>query len=241
MSKKAVLTIVAMAVVIAVLAGLLIYTLIDNSRYKKYKNVISQDEVEATLFGQPISKERDGEYRIGVKCPINGDYHAELTLYQANGGKYEKVFSCPALIGKNGAGKQSEGDVKTPLGTWTVGEAYGIKDDPGSKLPFTKVTDDMYWCATGSNAKKYNQLIYASQEPDVDHSEDEHLIDYPIRYAYFLDMGYNKACAPYAGNAIFLHCWLNEDRYTGGCVAVSEESMIKILQTITPGTSVTVY
>ena len=37
-----------------------------------------------------------------------------------------EVFSCEALVGKNGPGKQSEGDVKTPLGTWTIGEAYGI-------------------------------------------------------------------------------------------------------------------
>ena len=54
-------------------------------------------------------------------------------------------------------------------------------------------------------------------------------------------MGYNQACAPYAGNAIFLHCWLDEDTPTGGCVAVSEESMITILRTVTPGTLVTVY
>ena len=104
----------------------------------------------------------------------------------------------------NGPGKQSEGDTKTPLGTWTIGEAYGINDDPGSRVPYTKVDDDMYWCATGS-------------------------------------IGYNRAGAPYAGNAIFLHCWRGEDKPKGGCVAVSENDMIKILQTVTPGTSVTIY
>ena len=211
------------------------------SQYKLYKNIISQDEVEKTLFGQPISTERNGEYRIGVKTAVDGDYHATLTVYQAQNGKYAEVFSCEALVGKNGPGKQSEGDVKTPLGTWTIGEAYGIKADPGCKVPFTQITDDMYWCATGSNGLNYNHLLYKSEHPDWDYSEDEHLIDYPIRYAYLLDLGYNAACAPYAGNAIFLHCWKEPDYPTGGCVAVSEESMIKILQTITPGTSVTIY
>ena len=104
-----------------------------------------------------------------------------------------------------------------------------------------KITDDMYWCATGSNGKKYNQLLRYAEDPDNDYSEDEHLADYPIRYAYLLDMGYNKVGAPYAGNAIFLHCWKDENTPTGGCVAVSEESMITILQTVTPGTAVTVY
>lgn len=230
-----------MLAVILVLSGLLIYTQIDKSHYKRYKNVISQDEVEQTLFGQPISTERDGEYRIGIKTAIDGDYHAELTIYQAKNGSYEKVFTCPALVGKNGPGKQSEGDTKTPLGTWEVGNAYGINDDPGSLIPYTKVTDDMYWCATGSNGKKYNTLLNKKDDPNNDYSEDEHLMDYPIRYAYFLDLGYNKAGAPYAGNAIFLHCWKEPDYPTGGCVAVAEGSMVTILKTITPGTTVTIY
>ena len=211
------------------------------AEYKCYKNVISQEEVRKTLFGQPISEERSGEYRIGIETAIDGDFHAKLTVYQAQGGKYVEVFSCDAVVGKNGPGKQSEGDTKTPLGTWTVGEAYGIKEDPGSLLPYTQVTDDMYWCATGSNGKKYNTLIYKSDDPDNDYSEDEHLADYTVQYAYLLDLGYNASCAPYAGNAIFLHCWKGPDDPTGGCVGVSEESMIKILQTITPGTSVTIY
>ena len=211
------------------------------AQFKLYKNIISQDEVEQTLFGQPISAERDGEYRIGIKTSVDGDFHAELTIYQAKDGAYEKVFSCPAVVGKNGPGKQSEGDTKTPLGTWTVGEAYGINDDPGSLIPYTKVTEDMYWCATGSNGKKYNTLISSKDDPDADYSEDEHLIDYPVVYNYLLDLGYNRAGAPYAGNAIFLHCWRGPDNPTGGCVGVAEESMVEILKTITPGTAVTIY
>jgi L,D-peptidoglycan transpeptidase YkuD (ErfK/YbiS/YcfS/YnhG family) len=233
--------IVVLIIAIVVLIACIVMILIDVSKYKRYKNIISQDEVEKTLFGQPISASRNGEYRMGIKTAINGDYHAKLTIYQANDGKYEKVFSCDALVGKNGPGKQSEGDSKTPLGTWEIGAAFGIKENPGSQLPYTQVTDDMYWCATGSNEKFYNKLYTKTDNPNMDFSEDEHLIDYPIRYAYFLDLGYNKAGAPYAGNAIFLHCWKDPDYPTGGCVAVSEESMVKILQTVTPGTTVTIY
>ena len=239
--KKSTLLIILLVLIIVILLGCLIYVLVNNSHYKRYKNIISQEEVEKTLFGQPISKERNGEFRIGIKTAINGDFHAELTIYEAKDGKYESVFTCPAVVGKNGPGKQSEGDTKTPLGTWTIGEAYGIKEDPGSKIKYTKVTEDMYWCATGSNSKKYNKLIYKSENPDADYSEDEHLIDYPVVYNYLLDLGYNAACAPYAGNAIFLHCWRGENSPTGGCVGISEENMVKVLQTITPGTSVTIY
>ena len=207
--------------------------------YMTNNNICTQDEYEQTLFGQPISTERNGEMRLGIKC--THDSYAEVTVYEAKDGKYSKLFSCEAMIGKNGPAKHAEGDTKTPLGTWTIGEAYGIKEDPGSLLPYTQVTDDMYWCATGSNGKKYNTLIYRSDDPDADYSEDEHLMDYPIRYAYFIDLGYNKACVPYAGNAIFLHCWKEPNYPTGGCVAVSEESMVKILQVLKPGTVVTIY
>ncbi|MBQ6380687.1 MAG: L,D-transpeptidase family protein [Clostridia bacterium] len=241
MEKKAKIIIAILAVAVVGLAAALIGVKVHERQFKLYKNIISQEEVEQTLFGQPISKERDGEYRIGIKTAVDGDYHAELSIYQAKGGKYEKVFNCAALVGKNGPGKQSEGDTKTPLGTWEIGEAYGIAENPGSLLPYTKITDDMYWCATGSNGKKYNTLLRKGDDPDNDYSEDEHLMDYPIRYKYLLDLGYNKAGAPYAGNAIFLHCWKDPDTPTGGCVAVSEEDMVTILKTVTPGTTATIY
>ncbi len=207
--------------------------------YMTNNDVCTQNEYEHTLFGQPISVERNGEIRLGIKC--THDYYAVLTIYEAQDGAYVPSLTCDAVIGKNGPAKHAEGDTKTPLGTWVVGEAYGIKENPGSLLPYTVVTEDMYWCATGSHGTKYNQLIYRSDEPDEDYSEDEHLIDYPGVYDYFIDLGYNKGCAPYAGNAIFLHVWRAPDHPTGGCIAVSEENMVKILQLIPVGTVVTVY
>ncbi len=214
-------------------------TISNNEEYITNNNICTQDEYEQTLFGQPISVDRNGEIRLGIKC--TKDIYADITVYEAKDGKYEPIFNCPAVIGKNGPGKHAEGDTKTPLGTWVIGEAYGIKENPGALLPYTQVTDDMYWCATGNHGTKYNQLIYKSEEPDADYSEDEHLIEYPGVYDYLIDLGYNKGCAPYAGNAIFLHVWRNPDHYTGGCVAVSEENMIKLLKLLPVGTVVTIY
>lgn len=253
MKQKIVYALVIVLIIICIIEGIII---IQNNKKnsdniasaetsKEYitdKNICTQDEYEKTLFYQPISKERDGEMRLGIKC--THDSNAELTIYEAKDEKYVPIFSCKAMIGKNGPVKHAEGDTKTPLGTWTIGEAYGIADDPGSNITYTKITDDMYWCATGSNGKKYNTLLYKSDNPDNDYSEDEHLMDYPIRYKYLLDLGYNKAGAPYVGNAIFLHCWKEENGSpiaTGGCVAVSEENMVTILKTLKPGTVVTIY
>ena len=238
MTKKFLIVLIILGVIIACLVAAYIIKK-GKDKFITDNNICTQDEYEKTIFGQPISTERNGEIRLGIKC--TQDSHAELTVYEAKDGKYESIFTCPALIGKKGPVKHAEGDTKTPLGSWVVGEAYGIKDNPGALLPYTVITDDMYWCATGNHGKKYNQLIYKSDEPNEDYSEDEHLIDYPIRYAYFIDLGYNKGCAPYVGNAIFLHVWKDENTATGGCVAVSEESMIRILKLIPKGTVVTIY
>ena len=238
--KNVILMILLAAVCIAVGVGATILVCKHNNQgYMTNNSICTQDEYEKTLFGQPISEERNGEIRMGIKCTEG--FKAELTIYEAKNGKYESIFNCPAVIGKNGPAKHAEGDTKTPLGTWVIGEAYGIKDNPGAKLPYTKVTEDMYWCATGNHGTKYNQLIYKSEEPDADYSEDEHLIEYPVVYDYLIDLGYNKGCAPYAGNAIFLHVWRGEETPTGGCVAVSEENMVEILKILPEGTVVTVY
>lgn len=138
------------------------------------------------------------------------------------------MFSCPAVIGKNGIGKQIEGDNKTPLGTYTIKNAYGFKNNPGISIPYTKITNNMYWSCSSNNLN-YNTLIYNSNNPN-----DEHLIDYPIQYEYLLDIGYNPNCVPFIGSAIFLHCWKGKDTPTSGCIAISKKNMIKILRTITP-------
>ena len=72
--------------------------MLDADRLKHSLAVVIKNELEQKMFKQPISKDRNGEYRIGIKC-VN-KYHAELTIYKAKDGKYEKKFKCPAVIGK---------------------------------------------------------------------------------------------------------------------------------------------
>ena len=102
----------------------------------------TQDQIEWLLFSNPVPHELNGEYRIGVRTSGTS---CVLTLYQIQNGYHEIIFSCPGNIGRNGAGKAIAGDEKTPLGIFTIGNAYGINPDPGSKIPYEQVTDDMYW------------------------------------------------------------------------------------------------
>ncbi len=179
------------------------------------------------------------DYCIYVK--VLKSFYAKLTLYKNWKGKFRKMFSCDPVIGENGGEKSIEGDKKTPYGTWKIGSAYGTSNNPNICIPYIKINKDMYWCSTSTKGKKYNTLIYKSCNPYENYTLDEHLIDYPTQYKYFLDIGFNKERIPYAGSAIFLHCWSGPNIPTSGCIGIAEESLLKILQTINKNTSVTIY
>lgn len=129
-------------------------------------------------------------------------------------GKLHKGFLCvehifSAKLGKSGMGKEREGDNKTPLGIYAIGDVYGIKENPGCVLPYHKIEEDMYWCEEAGIS--YNRLVRRTQEEQARIAQagriGEHLIDYVPEYNYFPDIGYNREQKPGAGSAIFLHCF----------------------------------
>lgn len=172
----------------------------------------------------------DGKYHMKVTC---SGTTCVFKVYQVVGGVFTERIGTSGFIGRNDSGKTREGDGKTPIGTFTVGKAYGIADDPGSRIPYTKVTNDMYWCGR-SDSPYYNTLINAARSGPG----DEHLIEYTEAYQYLLDIGYNPECAPYRGSAIFLHCSRNQP--TAGCIAIPREEMAATLRVITSGTRISI-
>ena len=71
-------------------------------------------------------------------------------------------------------------------------------------------------------------------------TEGEQMYYYSPEYNYGLETDYNSSNEPGKGSAIFIHC-IGTKPYTGGCVAISEENMVKLLQIMPPGTIVTIY
>ena len=68
----------------------------------------------------------------------------------------------------------------------------------------------------------------------------EHLLDYKPHYNYALAIDYNKNCVYKKGSAIFLHC-TGSNPYTGGCVAVKQKYMKKIMQTVDKNAKICIY
>lgn len=156
-----------------------------------------------------------------------------LSLYEKEQDQWVKRFSTKAYIGRNGLGKAWEGDGKTPVGVFHFNRAFGLRDNPGCALDYVKVTNDHFWDGD-SASPTYNTLVLRKNLPPASQKESEHLMDYPMQYAYALNISYNEQGTPQRGSAIFLHC-MGTKTYTGGCVAINEETMRTFMQKVRPG------
>ena len=152
-------------------------------------------------------------------------------------GEWQEQLQCKALLGKNGIDKVREGDKRTPSGDFGFLMAFGAKEDPGSLVPYTKLTNTMYLCG---DKEYYNQFIDVSK---LDHrcgNNSEHLLSYIPQYNYALFIDYNKERIFGKGSAIFLHCF-GSYPFTLGCVSVAEENMVKILRTVDANARICIY
>ena len=145
-------------------------------------------------------------------------------------GEWQEIISCPAYIGKKGWGKTREGDSKTPRGVYRFTMAFGINDDPGCDIGYTKVDETHYWVGD-SNSEKYNQFVSTRDYKNFNKKDSEHIIDYKLAYKYCLNISWNEDGTPGKGSAIFLHCQ-TKNKFTGGCVAIPEKKMVEVLRRV---------
>ena len=175
-----------------------------------------------------LSKTTD---QIMLVIPPNPrSYSAKFLFYVKNGNTWNEYIKSEAHIGKNGLGKQKEGDNKTPIGAFRFTKYFGVADNPGTKLPYVKLNEYHYWDGD-SNSKKYNQFVDTREYNEFNKQASEHLYTYKKAYKYAMNISYNEKGVPNKGSAIFLHCYTNNP-YTAGCVALPEEIMLKVMKKV---------
>ena len=155
-------------------------------------------------------------------------------------GNWKMILQAPGYIGLEGMGKADSYHAVTPIGTFTIDKAFGIADDPGCQMEYTKVTEDDYWSGDMREGMHFNEFVKIGDVPGLDPEACEHLIDYTYEYQYCLNMGYNSECVPGEGAAFFFHCMSLVKPYTGGCVAVNETVMKLIMQKVKDGCKITI-
>lgn len=191
----------------------------------------TQTEVQSVLQGDWVAGLQVAQNTSQIMVVAASGNTATLSMHNKNAdGSWTEILSTSAGIGRNGIGKSAEGDGKTPQGVYGFSFAFGIQPNPGTALSYTQVDDSYYW-VDDSNSAYYNQFV-STNNVACDWNSAEHITGAGSSYNYVLAINYNSGCVPGAGSAIFLHC-----KPTGGagCIAVSENSMVTILQNVQPG------
>ena len=156
-------------------------------------------------------------------------------------GKVSKVVWKPvirtrAFVGRDGINNDCRRDMKTPTGIYTLTSSFGIKRNPGSKLPYTRINGSHYLC--NDNEENYNKLVSTRKYP---HScGGEHMISYTRSYAYGMILDHNKEQDPTETNGIFFHCTSGYSS-TSGCIAIKERLMRKAVRMCEKGTKICIY
>ena len=169
-----------------------------------------------------------------------GNSKAIVSYHEKNNkGQWKKIYHENGYVGKKGIGKTKEWDYKTPKGTYSLGEAFGIKSNPGTRIKYTKVNKYHYAVDDHRYPKYYNTLVDI-RDLGVKSVVGEHLITYGKAYNYSIWINYNKEQKLGKGSSIFLHC-NGTTKYTQGCVSISEKMMVNILKRLKHGAKIVIF
>ena len=145
------------------------------------------------------------------------------------------IFNCS--IGKSGLARSKfEGDKKTPIGTFTLGNLLYRKDrnpKPLTKLKCIPIKKNMGWCDDIKSKKYYNKLINIRK--NIRH---EKLYRRDYKYDFLVPINYNtKNIRIGAGSAIFIHL-TKKYNPTAGCIGLQKKDFLILLKLINKNTKI---
>ncbi|CQD10953.1 hypothetical protein ACT17_13830 [Mycolicibacterium conceptionense] len=170
-----------------------------------------------------------------------GGSKAKMDVWQRGPAGWQPVGAgIDANVGANGMAPQThDGEMKTPMGIFTLDFAFGTAPNPGGGLQYVQVTPDHWWDGD-MKSPTYNtmQVCKKAQCPfNTDPSSGTENLHIP-QYKHAVVMGVNKARVPGNGGAFFVHT--TDGGPTAGCVAIDDATLVKIMQWLRPGAVIAV-
>lgn len=154
-----------------------------------------------------------------------------------------------ARIGYGGTvafNRRRQGTGTTPLGTFSMTQAFGIGPAPRTLVPYHRVRSGDYW-VDDNRSRFYNTLRNRSQGgfryrlPKADLNSSEYLPHYGRQYRYAVVINFNRWPQPrvhYRGSGIFLH--VSSRGATAGCVAITAAQLRTVLAYLKSGDRITI-
>jgi L,D-peptidoglycan transpeptidase YkuD (ErfK/YbiS/YcfS/YnhG family) len=169
---------------------------------------------------------------------VAGSYSSTTATLQAwdrapGGGWLKRGSGVLAHVGSQGLTTQpSETKSATPIGSFTLTQAFGAYSNPGTGLPYFRTTAADWWISQSGSL--YNTHQHCSGTcPFTQGSPNEHLLYETPYYNYAVVIDYNRwPVVQGAGSAFFLH--VTDGSATAGCVAVPQSNLVSIMQWLTP-------
>ncbi|MFC1434505.1 LysM peptidoglycan-binding domain-containing protein [Streptacidiphilus sp. N1-3] len=167
---------------------------------------------------------------------------ATVTAWQKSGTKWAAKYTTKAArIGAKGlvnGATRKQGTYTTPTGSYTVTQGFGLGADPGTRMPYHRVTSVDWWVEDPTSAY-YNQMRTSVQGgfhlTEAGDDGSEHLVNHPVQYHNVLVINYNtKPVVKGRGAGIFLHDLGTTSAPTAGCVALPASVMTQIMKWIDP-------
>ena len=160
-----------------------------------------------------------------------------MQAWQRSGSGWVKVGGAvPAYFGSDGLTEHpSEFVSATPIGSFTLTQAFGHDANPGTSLPYRQTTPADWWISQQSPL--YNTEQHCSSSCPFDTGKgtvNEHLYYETPFYDYAVVIDANRFPKPVYpdGSAFFLHVSVGAP--TAGCVSIDKSDLVRILKWLTP-------
>jgi L,D-peptidoglycan transpeptidase YkuD (ErfK/YbiS/YcfS/YnhG family) len=144
-----------------------------------------------------------------------------------------------AHVGADGLSTHpSETRSATPIGSFTLTQAFGRNANPGTGLRYFRSTPADWWISQSGPLYNTHQRCSSGCAFRLG-SPNEHLYYETPFYNYAVVIDYNTRNAPGgvrqgAGSAFFLHVYPAGTGPTAGCVSIPQDKLVTLLRWLTP-------
>jgi L,D-peptidoglycan transpeptidase YkuD (ErfK/YbiS/YcfS/YnhG family) len=139
-----------------------------------------------------------------------------------------------AHLGNGGlSANERESSTSTPIGSFTLTQAFGRMPNPGTRLPYFQTTPADWWISQPGTLYNTHQVCAVPPCRFITGSPNAQLFYVRPQYDLAVVIDYNRAPAVQgAGSGIFLH--VTSGRPTNGCVSIPVQDLEMVMRWLEP-------
>lgn len=158
--------------------------------------------------------------------------HGHLALWNYDHHRWHCLLTSPVILGAMGLTKNKhEGDDKSPIGVFSIHNAFGFAKKPNYLHMSYKKINMQTICVDDPHSHYYNRIINADHASHPDWHSAEPMAQIPD-YRLGLVVNYNPSHRTGRGSCIFIHNWQGLANGTAGCTTLPPRMMQRLMHLI---------